>query len=659
MAAPSDIVWGSKVQGNTDSRYGRIGIYITTTETDTTLTAKIQVWFSTKYSCKDGASINLKVDIGTNITAASTTVVTNLPINHPTATGSGWSTSNHTCLYTVSKTYTKTSSAKTYNVYAAFSGIDMLPSKTMYDNKTSTVHAVYTISYNANGGTGAPDSQIKQHGVDLLLSSTKPTRTGYSFNNWLSSAQNKVYQPGKYYGYDTSTTMKAQWVANTYTVTYNANATGVSNMPSNQTKTYGVALTLSSTKPTRTNYNFLGWAKSASATAPDYNAGGSYTTNSAVTLYAVWELAYTKPRITNFTVTRCVSDTDETVTDTGTYALVKFSWATDKTATSIKIEWESSTGSGSADITPSGTSGTVKQVVGDGTISSDATYTFTLTVKDGTDAAHTTSMPRTLSGASFTIDFLAGGKGVAFGKPAEKENTVESAWPLNISGAITSQSNIVSHGTIISQGGSVSVRNDTYPTVYFRTADNGAVTSIQTAVSSRRFGIYAYTQDEAGNNTGYYEAYRLPTPTVSTVDAPVTENKWYSILTTKNKTDLLNMVYPVNSIYISYSHTSPAELFGGTWTRIASRFLWGTTTSGTIGATGGAMDVTLTVDQIPAHTHDVHSRTVYSSSGSANGLTIQKYGNITENEAIYATGGGKSHTNMPPYVNVAIWRRTA
>ena len=73
----------------------------------------------------------------------------------------------------------------------------------------------------------------------------------------------------------------------TYTVKYNAN--GGSGAPSSQTKTYGTALTLSSTKPTRTGYTFLGWSTSSSATSATYSAGGSYTANSATTLYAVWQ----------------------------------------------------------------------------------------------------------------------------------------------------------------------------------------------------------------------------------------------------------------------------------------------------------------------------------------------------------------------------------
>ena len=73
----------------------------------------------------------------------------------------------------------------------------------------------------------------------------------------------------------------------TYTVTYNAN--GGSGAPSAQTKTKDVSLTLSTTRPSRAGYNFLGWATSASATSAQYQPGSTYTANANITLYAVWE----------------------------------------------------------------------------------------------------------------------------------------------------------------------------------------------------------------------------------------------------------------------------------------------------------------------------------------------------------------------------------
>ncbi|MFI3326715.1 MAG: InlB B-repeat-containing protein, partial [Clostridia bacterium] len=151
--------------------------------------------------------------------------------------------------------------------------------------------ATYTVSFNANGGSGAPSSQTKIHGVTLTLSSTKPTRTGYTFLGWStsSSATSATYSSGGSYTTNASDILYAVWKANTYTVTYNANG-GTSGSVTSQTKTYGVSMTISSSAtPSRTGYSFLGWSTSSSATSATYSSGGSYTTNASDILYAVWK----------------------------------------------------------------------------------------------------------------------------------------------------------------------------------------------------------------------------------------------------------------------------------------------------------------------------------------------------------------------------------
>ena len=125
--------------------------------------------------------------------------------------------------------------------------------------------------------------------------------------------------------------------------------------------------------------------------------------------------------------------------------------------------------------------------------------------------------------------------------------------------------------------------------------------------------------------------------------------------------------YPINSIYISYSHSSPAALFGGTWQRLENRFLWGTSASGTIGATAGEQTHTLTASEMPSHSHDMpfsgSSSGVQSpykyivlSSAASNGDGGKGYRN---NMGTFAVGDGAAHNNMPPYIQVSIWRRTA
>ena len=74
---------------------------------------------------------------------------------------------------------------------------------------------------------------------------------------------------------------------NVYTISYDAN--GGSGAPDSQLKIHGTALTLSSVKPTRSGYAFLGWSTNKNATSATYAAGGSYTANASTTLYAVWE----------------------------------------------------------------------------------------------------------------------------------------------------------------------------------------------------------------------------------------------------------------------------------------------------------------------------------------------------------------------------------
>lgn len=109
-----------------------------------------------------------------------------------------------------------------------------------------------------------------------------------------------------------------------YTVSFNAN--GGSGAPSSQTKWYGETLTLSSTTPTRTGYKFLGWSTSNTATSAAYSAGGSYTDNSAATLYAVWqEYALTVNYYSNYATgvsadpLNAVGSTKNVLVKTGTF----------------------------------------------------------------------------------------------------------------------------------------------------------------------------------------------------------------------------------------------------------------------------------------------------------------------------------------------------
>lgn len=274
----------------------------------------------------------------------------------------------------------------------------------------------YTVTYDANGGTGAPGKQTKWRDQTLTLSTTKPTRTGHSFLGWSTSktATSATYTAGGSYTGNASITLYAVWKANTYTIKFDAN--GGTGAPSNQTKTYGTTLKLSTTIPKRDRYTFLGWSTSASATTATYTAGGNYTANSAATLYAVWSLAYVKPSIFNLKIDRC--DANGNFSDMGEKAYITFGWKSTEANPTITI---AVVGSSTDKLTGTGTSGTVETIL-TGSYSTDATYIVNVTVKDSIDEFTATVL---LNGMVFPIDILAKGEGISFGGPAELKDTAE------------------------------------------------------------------------------------------------------------------------------------------------------------------------------------------------------------------------------------------
>lgn len=334
--------------------------------------------------------------------------------------------------------FSKTHAAQSISCYATIDSNSSYAGNYTRSSSASTVSVAarptHTITYNANGGTGAPASQTKWYSEAITLSSTKPTRTGYTFQHWNTNTSNTgtTYAPGATYNSNANLTLYAIWKANTYTVSYNAN--GGSNPPANQTKTHDVNLTLSSTKPTRTDYEFLGWSTSSTATTATYAAGGTFTTNANTTLFAVWKLAYKKPRITNFTAYRC--DSTGASSETGTYIKVSFGWATDKTVTSVKAQHklQSSSTWTNTPITASSTSGTPSIVIGGGGISTENSYHVRVYVSDSGGETYSTTL--SIGTVKFPIDVKSGGTGVAIGKVAETENLFDVGWSAQFRGAI-------------------------------------------------------------------------------------------------------------------------------------------------------------------------------------------------------------------------------
>lgn len=124
---------------------------------------------------------------------------------------------------------------------------------------------------------------------------------------------------------------------------------------------------------------------------------------------------------------------------------------------------------------------------------------------------------------------------------------------------------------------------------------------------------------------------------------------------------MLDKAYPVGSIYMSVNSTNPKTLFGGTWVQLKDRFLLAAGTTYKAGATGGEATHTLTVDEIPNHQHVLW----YPNEGGEQSAAIG-YPEAGSKNTWYAeasktggAGGGAAHNNMPPYLAVYTWKRTA
>lgn len=204
-----------------------------------------------------------------------------------------------------------------------------------------------------------------------------------------------------------------------HTVSYNAN--GGTGAPDTQKKIYGSVLTLSSVRPTRDGYVFMGWATSSAGDVA-YMPGATYGADADVTLYAVWQIAYIKPTITGLTALRC--DSKGSPKSDGTYIKVTGSWQVDQTlnnsnkATSVRIDYQE-TASGSpvkaSETYPNTTSGKISQVIGNGKISTGSVYFVIVTITD----LNGSKQEEVIVPAQFrALDVANKGRSIAFGGTA-------------------------------------------------------------------------------------------------------------------------------------------------------------------------------------------------------------------------------------------------
>lgn len=139
--------------------------------------------------------------------------------------------------------------------------------------------------------------------------------------------------------------------------------------------------------------------------------------------------------------------------------------------------------------------------------------------------------------------------------------------------------------------------------------------------------------------------------------------------------ELIDIIYPVGSVYITTANISPKQLFKiGEWEQIKDTFLLSSGDTYSAGSTGGEATHKLTAKELPKQsgtisTHGVYSGTpiaavsgVFSASHSCSGKYMNgtASGHDSVDTIAYSNGGqNAAHNNMPPYLAVYVWKRTA
>lgn len=412
----------------------------------------------------------------------------------------------------------------------------------------------------------------------------------------------------------------------------------------------------------------------------------------ASTTKTVTVSAYADPKITAFTAQRC--DSDGTLNDDGVY--VKFSIGFNITSLNSKndktytISYKLKSDTEYTALTSGSAYSTDTTIVSSQTFDSDNSYDFALVVKDYFKSiSHIADIP-----TAFTLmDFHASGTGISFGRVSSEENTFSNSLDFQQIGntyAFQPSAFNGEKGYTLLAVITLTTLNVNAPIV-FEINRRGALCPMRVYV---RFASSSTSLDPdlgsityEGDNFGAFlvktatSTWSLFVDNTSGWSNPCLQT-WY---TTDNQKSRLTVSFPqeqietlptpfyratpvvmqsildcffsVGSILVRYDHADPNQMFPGTtWVRLTNTFLWGCDANGDVGVTGGEKTHTLTVDELPSHSHG----SVYSgvASGTKNTAWLSSGGDKMAYGALYA-GGGAAHNNMPPYTQVSIWRRTA
>lgn len=330
----------------------------------------------------------------------------------------------------------------------------------------------------------------------------------------------------------------------------------------------------------------------------------------------------------------------------------------------------------------------------------DASYNVEIVVTD----KHYTSTRSNSASTTFTLlNWSADGTGMAVGKISEEPDTFEVAMASHFYDAVQTEGNryaFSSPGTAGSAGWvlmaqvKVMAANADTPitfvfsrrgalstmTVHLRLSNPTATTSSLASIryEGTNYGCVAFAQDSLTWNVYVEKGSAYDT---------ITLQDWYTSKTMQSRVSvtfpgdlvktvaepyyratpapldgLIDLIFPVGYVLILYSLADPNNVYPGTtWERIENAFLWAMEAGSSIGQMGGEKTHTLTKNEMPQHSHDL--RVAHTSSGNVVASNIVRYNsNSTSYVGSVTTeveGWGLPHNNMPPYIQVAVWRRTS
>ena len=332
---------------------------------------------------------------------------------------------------------------------------------------------------------------------------------------------------------------------------------------------------------------------------------------------------YSLPSI-KATAVRCSSD--GTANKNGTYLKVTVDWNIASVSSKNSVSSRSASCNGASNTSFSDNTAFVLAA----NCSIGSSYTLTASVTDA--LGNSASATVTISTSSRVMNVRKNKTGIAFGKFAETDDLFEVAWDAKFNGKLDGYSTGV--------------------------ADYGD--------SSRKIQIGYAGAGLNTNNLSHIAGYTDNGTKIKDVNKSVLQS-WLGI----SDSDLLNKIYPVGSVYITYNNNNPGNFLGGTWEQFGQgRTLIGqgtgndgsTSMSFTANNTGGEYSHTLTTDEMPSHNHTFGTADKQNNivtGWTDYGYTMRTGSSYNITKGTSSTGGGSAHNNLSPYIVVYFWRRTA